>query len=92
MNFESIKQHQDDDPMLQQLHQGLPNLYHTLTFGGFDLVCYVSPDNNPETQWSIYLTQQTAIPTICWFHQVLNHPGQEKIHVTIAFILVLEME
>ena len=29
------------------------------------------------------LTEKTMHPTIYWFHQVLNHPGQEKLYKAI---------
>ena len=38
---------------------------------------------DPETQWKICLTQETLLPTIWWFHQILNHPSQEQLFHSI---------
>ena len=32
----------------------------------------------------IFLTKHTIIPSICWFRQVLNHPGQARLFATIV--------
>ena len=60
------------------MQQGLPDSYTTKNLGTHYLVCHVDPDSDPEMQWKICLTEKTMRPTIFWFHQVLNHPGQEK--------------
>ena len=66
------------------LLQGLPANYIIKQFGNnVDLVCYVWPGDNPDTQWKICLTQDSLIPTIHWFHQVLNHPGQARLFAAL---------
>ena len=57
VGFQWIKQHQDNDSILQQ---GLPDLCFTKNFGGFDLLCYVSPNNDVGTQWRMCLLSTPA--------------------------------
>ena len=43
----------------------------------------MNSDSDPETQWKTCLTEKTVRPTIYWFHQEFNHPGQEKLYKAI---------
>ena len=71
LNLAWVKERQDNDAALVLLRQGLPANYIIKQFGNnVDLVCYVRPGDNPDTQWKICLTQDSLIPTIYWFHQV----------------------
>ena len=84
LDLQWLKHHQDNDPTLQQMRQGLPDLYMTRNLGSHDLVCHVDPNSDPKTQWTICLTEKTARLTIFWFHQVLNHPGWERLHAATS--------
>jgi len=83
LDFQWIKRHQDDDEILYHMRKGLPHAYHLRTFDKIDLVCHINPNEDADTQWKICLTKKTLIPTIRWFHQVLNHPGQTRLHDAI---------
>ena len=84
LDLQWLKQHQDDDPVFQQVIQALPDSYFVKSFGDHDLVCHVNSDSDPETQWKICLTEKTLIPTIYWFLEVLNHPGRERLFQAIS--------
>ncbi len=40
-----------------------------------EIICYVAPGNNCDTQWKFALTNSMIQPTIHWFHAMLRHPG-----------------
>ena len=83
LDFAWIKHSQEQDQVLKQLQLGLPQSYHVRQFDGIELVCWATSGMDPETQWKICLTQETLLPTIRWFHQILNHPGQEQLFHSI---------
>ena len=81
-----IKHLQEDDEALGHLQQGLPNSYIIKDFGDdnddLSLVCYAR-NEDPE-DWKICLPENAVLPTIRWFHQVLNHPGQQRLFAAIS--------
>ena len=48
-----------------------------------DVLCYVKPDDDPNRQWKIALAQGMILPTIKWFHQILGHPGNKRMRLTL---------
>ena len=73
MNYEWMKTKQDADVKLQQLRNKFPQQYIIKRFNNdVELICHVKPGEDANTQWKIALAEAAIIPTIKWFHQVLN--------------------
>ena len=84
MNYEWMKTKQDADVKLQQLRNKFPQQYILKRFNNdVDLICHVKPGEDANTQWKIALAEAAIIPTIKWFHQVLNHPGSKRLRLTL---------
>jgi hypothetical protein len=42
------------------------------------IICY---KNNPaQPNWKIALPESMVVDTIKWFHQVMQHPGEKRLH------------
>eukprot|EP00957_Ditylum_brightwellii_P080299 6107539-Ditylum_brightwellii.AAC.1 len=79
-----MKTKQDADVKLQQLRNKFPQQYIIKRFNNdVELICHVKPGEDANTQWKIALAEAAIIPTIKWFHQVLNHPGSKRLRLTL---------
>ena len=47
------------------------------------IICYVKPNDNPETQCRIALTQSMLHKMVSWFHRVLGHLGIIRLRDTL---------
>ena len=85
LNLEAILHNQQNDQELQDRRSKHPQNYpsRTLSTDVQPIMTYVYPHHNPDTQWRIALPSNMIQPTISWFHQVLNHPGRDRMIDTI---------
>ena len=85
LNLEAIHLYQQADQDLQDRRARRPHNYPTrvLSTDVQPIITYVHPHHNPDTQWRIALPSIMIQPTIEWFHQVLNHPGRDRMIDTI---------
>jgi transposase InsO family protein len=82
--MEWIRERQQTDPVLLDRAIKYNERYVNKTFeNGTQVLCYVKPGDNPDTQWKIALAKDMIRPTIKWFHQVLGHPGQKRMRLTL---------
>ena len=61
---------------------GLPIVQGSKHFFGqfnddIELVCCTKEGNSRETNWKTALANMVLDPSICWFHQMLNHLGRD---------------
>ena len=85
--------HSDDNPLstvwLQETQQGEPSLlakaedadsnFYWRDFEGTKLVCHTADGRDAETDWRICLSDEALGPAIHWFHQLLAHPGKQRL-------------
>ena len=80
LDFQLIRQHQQQDVAFQHMQQLFPNDYPNQVLDGVSLVCYVERSGSP---WKICLPDTLIRSAIQWHHQFLNHLGQEATFQTI---------
>ncbi len=77
---------QQADAKLLDIQQKFPNVYinKCLDDDVEDIICHVKEHADPTTQWKIALPEQMLEETVLWFHQVMGHPGQDRLRHTLA--------
>ena len=87
LSFSCIHEQQQQDEQLLALQVKYPEqymyIYKSLDEDVDDIICYVRPGDNPDEQWRIALLQQMLEKTVKWFHQVMGHPGEKRLHETL---------
>ena len=85
LNYEYIQEQQQADKTFLALQIKYPSRYinKCLDDNVKDIICYVKDHDDPNTQWKIALPDQMVQPTIKWFHQVMGHPGQTRLNITL---------
>ena len=84
LNIENIKAEQTNDNELNDLRARLPNRYLAKNIGDVpNVMVYVRPGDDPETQWKIVLPRNLIKPTIKWYHRVTGYPGEQKLRYTL---------
>jgi hypothetical protein len=58
-----------------------PIWYPSQFFQGVELISYKP---TPTTAWRIFIPTDQLIALVCWFHQVLGHPGIPRLRDLIA--------
>jgi hypothetical protein len=82
LNYTHIREQQQADEKLMQLHERRPQQYIYKTVeGDIDILCYAGDD--AATGWKIALPDGMVQPTIEWFHLVLGHPGSKRLRLTM---------
>jgi hypothetical protein len=86
LSFAYIREQQQADANLLAVQQRYPNNYinKCLDDDAEDIICYVKDLQDPTTQWKIALPEQMLKETVAWFHQVMGHPGQDRLRNTIG--------
>ena len=84
LNMEWIAESQRRNPKTKALISNPGEEYHLRPVGDVDVLCYVRPGGDVNTQWRIVLTDETIGPTIRWFHEVGGHPGRDRLYWTIS--------
>ena len=78
LSYRWLKEMQDSDLNLERRSADSP-YYSTKTFDEIELVCYTEPGKDADNDWKICLSDEALDPAIRWFHQVLGHPGRERL-------------
>jgi hypothetical protein len=78
---------QQQDKQLLALQVKYPNNYINLQLEGNvnDIICYKKDPAQPI--WDFALPEAMVVDTIKWFHQVLGHPGEKRLHKTLTNIM-----
>ena len=81
LDYALLRTQQFDDPLLQQARENDPTKFPILDFGEVQLICHVA---NPGDSWKIAIPSQALTNIVKWYHQVLNHVGMTRLHLTIS--------
>ena len=86
LSFAYIREQQQADAKLLAVQLKFPSnyIYKCLDDDVEDIICYVKDHHDPTTQWKIALPEQMLKETVAWFHQVMGHPGQDRLRNTIG--------
>ena len=84
--FAYIREQQQADAKLLAAQQKYPNNYinKCLDDDVEDIICHVKDHDDPTTQWKIALPETMLKETVTWFHQVMGHPGQDRLRYTLS--------
>ena len=83
LNYTWIQQEQQNDASLLALQERYPQRYITQAIGYQNIICHVKP-GDPQTSWKIALPTTVITPVLRWYHQVLGHPGQRRLHAAMS--------
>jgi len=84
LNFEWLQLKQSQDALIQSWVQKHPQTFQTRPFGdNVNLVTHVKQGDDPNTDWKIVLSENIINQVIKWFHQVLGHPGNNRMRDAI---------
>ncbi len=83
LNYAHICEMQQQDKQLLALQVKYPDNYVDLQLDEDvnDIICY---KKDPTQQnWKIALPHSMVADTVKWFHQVMGHPGEKRLHEKI---------
>ena len=83
LNYTWIQEEQQNDAKLQTLVQKNPQRYFTQAIGFHNIICHVKP-GDPQSAWKIALPDSVINPLLRWYHQVLGHPGEKRLHAAVS--------
>ena len=84
LNFKWIEEGQPKDLQMQNWKHRLPTKFIIRQIGNeTKLITHVKPGDNADMEWKIVLPEAQIEPVIKWFHQVLGHPGENRLRDTI---------
>ena len=85
LSYAYIREQQQADAKLLAVQQKFSQnyFYKCLDSDVEDIICYVKPHDDPITQWRIALPESMLEETVHWFHQVMGHPGQDRLRYTL---------
>ena len=78
LSYRWLKETQDSDLVLERRSKDDPR-FSIRIFDEIELICYTAPGKEPDNDWKICLADEALDPAIAWFHQVLGHPGRERL-------------
>jgi hypothetical protein len=83
LNYAHIRELQQQDKQLLALQVKCPDNYVNLQLDDNvnDIICYEKDPTQPN--WKIALPESMVVDTIKWFHQVMGHPGEKRLHETL---------
>ena len=80
LDYSYIKDEQDQDADLQQSFEPNNKLINIQMSADTELICYLSA---PEAEPKIYIPDSMLEPLVRWYHEVLNHPGMNRLFDSI---------
>ncbi len=84
LNYAHVCELQQQDEQLLALQVKYQDNYYVnlqLDDNVDDIICYKKDPTQPN--WKIASPKSMLVDTIKWFHQVLRHPGEKRIHETL---------
>ena len=88
LDLENIKEKQDEDNDLQQSLNKHPDWYSCKNINDVnDILCYTKPGDNA-ANWKIVLPKDFIVPTIRWYHQVIQG-AKDSINTYINNIIIV---
>ena len=76
LSYQWLRETQEGDSILMKRGEGNDPKFHMRKFGDVELVCTGRAEKE---DWKICLTNEAIDHAIEWFHQVLNHPGKQRL-------------
>ena len=85
LSYACIREQQQDNEKLLALQARFPDrfVYKKLDDDVDDIICFVKPGEDPNSQWKVALPEQMLKETVQWFHQVMGHPGATRLTKTL---------
>ena len=80
LNYDWLKDTQDTDPSLEGKCTNKVPGYSKQKFDEVELICFTAPGKDTTNDWKICLTDEAVGPAVAWFHQVLGHPGRQRLY------------
>jgi transposase InsO family protein len=85
LDYNAIREAQSGDAQLQALRQKQPHAFgNQLLASNTPIVCYFPAPNAP---WKIYLPSSLLDKGVRWYHMVLGHIGQNRLHDSMSLHL-----
>jgi hypothetical protein len=83
LNYAHIWELQQQDAKLLALCTKYPDNYVKLKLDDDvdDIICYKKDPT--QDNWKIALPEEMVLDTVKWFHQVMGHPGQDRLRDTL---------
>jgi hypothetical protein len=83
LNYANICKLQQQDKQLLALKVKYPDNYANLQLDDnvYDIICYTKDPTQPN--WKIALPESMVFDTVEWFHQVMGHPGENRLRETL---------
>ncbi|KAL7570422.1 hypothetical protein ACA910_017255 [Epithemia clementina (nom. ined.)] len=85
IDYATIYQHQQNDPVLLAHVQAHPNQFTLQPFPmenpQFQIICY---QQHPRVPWRIRIPDMLLAHIVNWYHIALNHLGAQRLRETIA--------
>jgi transposase InsO family protein len=84
IHYEYIREQQQQDANLLQMHQRRPKLFFYIPMeGNIEILVFVKQGDDPNTAWRIALPSSMVHLTIRWFHEILGHCGSKRLRLTL---------
>jgi hypothetical protein len=83
LNYAHIYELQQQNQQLLALQVKYPDNYINLQLDDDvdDIICYKKDLTQPN--WKIALPESMVVDTVKWFHQVMGHPGENRLCETL---------
>jgi hypothetical protein len=80
LNYAHIRELQQQDKQLLAPQVKYPDNYVNLQLddNANNIICYKKDPTQPN--WKIVLPKSMVVDTIKWFHRVMGHPGEKRLH------------
>ncbi len=82
-DYQWILDKQNETDKIVFCRQKFPDRYFNKVLDDKEIICYVVPSDNRNTQWKFALTNSMIWPTCHWFHVMLGHPGSCHMRATL---------
>ncbi len=70
------------------LHQEFPNHFFDKFLDDKQIICYVSSQDNRETQWKTNLIKSTILPLLHWFHTILPYSDTPALNTCLYWFKI----
>ena len=84
LSYQWLKDTQEEDPDLLAQCAIEGSGYHKKQFADVELVCHTAEGKEKDREWKKFLSDRVVEPSIKWFHQLLNHPGRQRLFQGMA--------
>ena len=79
LQYDNIRQEQQQEPLMLQQLQDLPQWFQYRTFNQVDLIC-----RRVGNDWKICLPTALGRATLQWYHHMPGHVGETRLYQTLS--------